>query len=257
MSRLAVLILTYNEEHHIAGCIQSASFADEIVVVDSGSSDRTVALAEAHEAKVVQHPMTEGFAAQRNFALTCTDADWVLYLDADERITPELAAEIQKAVSSGAAACYSIKRYSIAFGQKMKYGVCRPDTVVRLFPLDAAEWEGMVHEGIKSNLPRRQLPSYMEHYTYTSWDRYFQKFNQYTTLWAEASYKKGKRCTQASIIGHAAGSFLQMGILKRGFFDGFYGFVLCCFHFSYTLAKYIKLYELQKRGAKSRADCNP
>ena len=246
--KLAVLILTYNEELHIAECIQSASFADEIIVIDSGSTDTTIDIAKNLGAKVVLHPMNEGFAAQRNFALNQTEAEWVLFLDADERITPVLAEKIRDVILSGQQACYVIQRHSIVFGHKVKHGVCRMDEVIRLFPRNKVTWNGIVHEKIDSDLPVKKLQAFMYHYTYTSWDRYFIKFNQYTTLWAQGAYEKGKRTNPAGIFLHAIFGFIQMLILKRGFLDGFYGLVLCCFHFSYTMAKYLKLYELQKQG---------
>lgn len=246
--KLSVLILTYNEERYIGECMKSACFADEIVVIDSGSIDSTLEIAQRMGAKVVTHPLNEGFAAQRNFALTQTDAEWVLFLDADERITPELAEKIQTAMFSGIQACYAIQRRNIVFGHKVKYGVCRSDEVVRLFPRNAVKWAGIVHEKTDSNLPVKRLGAYMYHYTYTSWDRYFIKFNQYTTLWAKGAYERGKRTNPADILLHALFGFIQMIIIKRGFLDGFYGIVLCCFHFSYTMAKYIKLYEIQNQG---------
>lgn len=248
---LAVLILTYNEELHMEACIKSVFFADEIVVIDSGSTDKTVEIAQRVGARVVHHPMTEGFAAQRNFALLQTAAEWVLFLDADERITPALAGEIKQVMADGKQACYVIQRHSVVFGHEVKYGVCRVDEVVRLFPRSQVSWSGVVHEKVESELPRKCLFSYMKHYTYTSWDKYFIKFNQYTTLWAKGAYDRGKRTNPLDIFLHASFAFVQMFMLKRGFLDGFYGLVLCCFHFAYTLAKYLKLYELQKQGGKN------
>ena len=135
MSRLAILILTRNEEVHIEACMESASFADEIVVVDSGSTDRTQAIAESMGARFVTHPMgDDGFAGQRNFALTQTTADWVFYLDADERIEAAAAEEIRRIVSEDLPAAYRVERKNIVFGQLMRHGGHRPDFVYRLRP---------------------------------------------------------------------------------------------------------------------------
>lgn len=135
MSRLAILILTRNEEVHIEACMESASFADEIVVVDSGSTDRTQAIAESMGARFVTHPMgDDGFAGQRNFALTQTTADWVFYLDADERIEAAAAEEIRRIVSEDLPAAYRVERKNIVFGQLMRHGGHRPDFVYRLYP---------------------------------------------------------------------------------------------------------------------------
>ena len=121
MATLAVVILTKNEEKNIQACIESASFADDILVVDSGSEDHTEELAVSAGARFISHPMGEdGFAGQRNFALQQIDTAWVFYLDADERITSEAAESIKKAVASEKNCVYNIKRYQIVFGQKMK-----------------------------------------------------------------------------------------------------------------------------------------
>ena len=166
MSRLAVLILTRNEEAHIEACMESASFADEVVVVDSGSTDRTQAIAESKGARFVTHPMgDDGFAGQRNFALTQTTADWVFYLDADERIEAAAAQEIRRIVSDDIPAAYRVERKNIVFGQLMRHGGHRPDFVYRLYPRTAIRWQGKVHEGIETDLPRKTLHDVLRHYT--------------------------------------------------------------------------------------------
>lgn len=187
MLRLAVLIFTRNEEAHIEACIKSASFADEIVVIDSGSIDKTQAIAESMGAKFTAHPMgDDGFAGQRNFALTQTTADWVFYLDADERIQEEAAREIRRIVSDGNPAAYQVERKNIVFGKMMHHGGHRPDFVYRLYPRTAIHWQGKVHEGIETYLPRKTLHNVLLHYTYTTWKQYFAKFNQYTSLAAQS-----------------------------------------------------------------------
>lgn len=246
---LAVLILTYNEEKHIADCIASAqSVADEIVLIDSGSTDATVELAKSAGARVIVHPMTDGFAAQRNFALSQTTAAWVLYLDADERVTPKLALTLEqlKKVPVNELAAYALQRRNIAFGKPVNHGVLRPDWVVRLFPRQSVSWEGKVHERPVGNWSVERLPGFLRHYTYVDWHHYFAKFNNYTTLWSEEAYARGKRTSWFSAFVHAKVAFAQMYWLKRGFLDGWLGLVLCCFHFAYTLAKYVKLLDLQR-----------
>ena len=179
MATLAVVILTKNEEKNIQACIESASFADDILVVDSGSEDHTEELAVSAGARFISHPMGEdGFAGQRNFALQQIDTDWVFYLDADERITSEAAESIKKAVASEKNCVYNIKRYQIVFGQKMKYGGHGPDMSMRLYPREAVHWHGVVHEQAEfGNLEVRLLDGILEHYTYTEWNAYYIKFN--------------------------------------------------------------------------------
>jgi glycosyltransferase involved in cell wall biosynthesis len=248
MKKLAVLILTYNEEKNIDECVQSVQLADEIIVIDSGSTDSTVELAEKLGAKVVYHPMDEGFAGQRNFALQQTEAEWVLYLDADERITPELAAEIRTIVQKNEPYAYEILRRNVVFGQRVNYGGHSPDYSLRLYPREAIHWQGVVHEQAQVNLPILQTKNGMLHYTYTSWERYFFKFNQYTTLMAQQMGERGKKARITDIIVRPWFAFFRFYILKSGWRDGKIGFILAAFHAFYTMAKYVKLYYWQKEG---------
>ncbi len=254
MLRLAVLILTRNEEAHIEACIKSASFADEIVVIDSGSIDKTQAIAESMGAKFITHPMGEdGFAGQRNFALTQTTADWVFYLDADERIQEEAAREIRRIVSDDNPAVYQVERKNIVFGKMMHHGGHRPDFVYRLYPRTAIHWQGKVHEGIETDLPRKTLHNVLLHYTYTTWKQYFAKFNQYTSLAAQSMFERNKRVGKAGALGHAVFTFIRDYLLRGGFLDGFMGLTMSVMASVYTFVKYLKLinlYRLQDGGSK-------
>ena len=249
MPKLAVLILTKNEEKNIAECIQSVAFANEIVVIDSGSTDRTRELAESAGAHFVVHLMDdEGFAGQRNYALTQTNADWVFYLDADERITADVVAEIQAIVQQDTLSVWRVKRMNIVFGQLMKYGEHRPDHVVRLFPKNCVKWSGVVHEGpvLGNGVAIKTIKGCLHHYTYTDWNRYFEKFNQYTTLMAEKMQENGRRVSFADILFHPIFAFFRFYILRLGFLDGKQGFIFAVNHYYYTMIKYVKLYYLQK-----------
>ena len=246
VKKLAVLILTYNEEKNIEECVGSVSFADEIIVIDSGSTDQTCQLAEKLGVKFVYHPMDEGFAGQRNFALQQTGADWVLYLDADERITPELAGEIQEIVKKDEQYAYQILRNNVVFGQHVGYGGHSPDYSLRLYPRLAISWEGVVHEQAKVTLPIRKSKNGMLHYTYTSWDRYFFKFNQYTTMMAEKMLENGKKTKITDITLRPCFAFFRFYILKSGWRDGKIGFIMAAYHAFYTMTKYVKLYYLRK-----------
>ena len=242
--QLAVLILTYNEERNIEECLQSASFADEIIVIDSYSEDRTLELAERDGARVVQNEM-KSFAAQRNFAMAQTRADWVFFLDADERVTPEAAEEIVGIVQKNERIMWRVKRRNILFGQRMRFGGHRPDYVTRLFPKDAVRWEGLVHERVICDLPIKNLQGEVLHYTYTEWNRYFVKFNQYTTLMAERQYEEGKHSSMVKIVLHPLFAFFRFYILQLGFLEGKLGFIFAVFHAFYTMVKYVKLYYLE------------
>lgn len=249
MSSLAILILTCNEEDNIVSVVENAKkCTDEVVVIDSGSTDRTVELAKEHGAKVAFRAWTNDFSAQRNFALEQTDADWVLYLDADERLNESVIAEVKRIVASGVMdAQYAFTRKSGAFGQIFSYGVLYPDQVRRLFPRKAVVWVNKVHEHPECKLPEKHLPDYVTHYTYKDWYEWEGKLCLYTTIWAEDAYKKGKRTTMAGIFQHSLGAFFKMFVLRRGFLDGGLGIYLCFAHGFYTMLKYLKLYDLQNR----------
>lgn len=249
--KLAVIILTHNEEHHIEACIRSASFADEILVIDDESSDGSAERARELGARVFVRPLAGDFAGQRNFALTQTDADWVLYVDADERVNEGTEAELRRIMAADARAVYEIWCINVAFGQQMYYGGHRPAHPRRFFPRDAVHWEGLVHESPKSDLPVRRLKGSLQHYTYETWEQYFHKLNQYTTLMAERRYADGWRTSFLKILLDPPFAFFRYYILQRGFLDGRLGFILAMFHGFYTMAKYVKLYDLTMNGDRN------
>jgi len=243
---LAAIILTYNEEQNIKACIESVQFADEIVVIDSGSSDETSRIAKQCGARVIVHPMgPDGFAGQRNLAVSVIDADWLVYVDADERMTSEVADEIKQILAKNEPGAWKIKRMNIVFGQMMQYGEHGPDYVVRLFPRDSVNWVGIVHEHPESKLPVHKMQAVMHHYTYTNWNRYFIKFNQYTTMMADKMQERGKKAHLHDLIIRPWFAFFRFYILKLGFLDGKMGFVFAVFHGFYTFSKYVKLYYWQ------------
>ena len=250
MNSLAILILTCNEEDNIISVVENAKkCTDEVVVIDSGSTDRTMELAGECGAKVSFRAWTNDFAAQRNFALKETEADWVLYLDADERLNEELLADIKTVVASGEMdAQYAMMRKSVAFGKTFSYGVLYPDHVLRMFPRESVTWVNKVHEHPECNLSVKHLSGYIEHYTYKNWHHWEEKFCLYTTIWAEDAYQRGKRISMPGIFLHSLGGFFKMFVLRRGFLDGAIGSYLCCIHFFYTMLKYLKLHELQRKG---------
>lgn len=244
---LAVIIITYNEEKHIKKAIESAKLVtDEVIIIDSYSKDKTVEIAEKNGAKVFFRSWDDDFSAQRNFSLDKTTANWVLFLDADEVITTGLASSIDKVTLGSTEKVYVFKRTNVVFGKKFSFGVFKPDKVKRLFPRLSGIWQGSVHEDVKSNLPLEILSGELLHYPYDSWEQYFNKFNKYTTIWAESAYTRGKKVTLFGALIRATASFIKMFLINLSFLDGLLGIVLTCHHFSYTLTKYTKLYTLQK-----------
>lgn len=256
MSSLSIIILTKNEETDIEPAIQNArQCADEVLVVDSGSTDRTVELAQKNGARVVFRAWDNDFAAQRNFALSHTDADWVLYLDADERMNHELVQAIRNVIAKDTTSTtrdrtdrkqYKLLRKSVAFGKKFSYGPLYPDWVSRLFPRNSVTWVGKVHEHPECSLPLEKLPGHIEHYTYRDWQEWEEKMSRYSTIWAEEAYHKGRRTSLPEALLHGIGSLFKTLLLQRGFLDGWMGICLSCMYVSYTMLKYLKLYGLQK-----------
>lgn len=250
---LSVVVLTFNEEKNIARCLEQVQdLADELIIIDSGSTDRTVQIAEGMGAKVYVRALNGDFAAQRNFALEKAQSEYIFYLDADEFVTPELALVIQEFVRAGKKEVYSIKRRNIAFGEKVNHGVLAPDYVPRIFPKDSAKWEGKVHERPVYNLSTVKMDGFVWHETYSDWENYWMKFNKYTKIWAQEAYERGKRTNIVGCFTHAIGAFLKVFISKTGCLDGFIGWVLCFNHFAYTLAKYTRLYSLQKKDGDNK-----
>lgn len=249
LDTVTVVILTYNEEKLIEKAIQSAlQCTSHVLVVDSGSTDQTTTVAEELGATVVYRKWDDDFSAQRNFALQYVTTQWVLYLDADEFINQELAEDIRRVTSQKQPFySYEIVRRAFAFGKRFKHGAMRPDRVQRLFPRNAVTWVNKVHEHPETNLAVKTLKGYADHYTYATWEQYWNKFNHYTSIWAEDAYKRGKKGSYLSAFGHATYGFIKITFLDKGILDGWLGLVMCCNHFMYTLMKYVKLLDLNKR----------
>ena len=248
---VTVVILTKNEELNIVDVLSNVKrITCNILVVDSGSIDDTVTLAEANGAKVVYRDWDNDFSAQRNFALEHVDTGWILYLDADERLNEQLCEAIKNVIAKNENRQYSIKRKSVAFGKEFNYGVLKPDFVPRLFKTSHVQWVNKVHEKPLCKDKLEVLEGFIKHYTYTNWEQWLKKFDQYTSIWAQDAYARDKKVTLYGAFGHAFFGFLQMAFLRKGILDGGMGLAMSCNHFFYTLMKYLKLIELQRKGDK-------
>ncbi len=240
MIDLTVVILTKNEEENIQQVINNAKkCADYILVVDSGSTDKTVELAKSAGAQVVYRAWDNDFSAQRNFALDKVETEWVLYLDADERLTESLIVEIKKVIDKNKQALYQFERRTSAFGKDFKYGVLSPDYVKRMFPVKDGKWQGKVHEAVYTELPVVNLNGYIKHNTYKTFEQYIHKMNIYSTIWAENSNKKVNFIKD--IVLRPLFAFFKMYIIQLGVLEGWLGFVLSVNYSLYTLNKYVKL----------------
>jgi glycosyltransferase involved in cell wall biosynthesis len=251
MTNVSVLILAKNEEYNIAECIKSCDFADEIVVIDDFSSDKTVEVAQSLGAKVVQHAMNGNWGAQQNFALEQAKHEWILFLDADERITSELASEVGAVVAKGKENAYWIKRKNRFHFNKVSHGVLHPDFVCRLMPKKGVRVEGFVHPAIITPYPSKKMKNFMLHYTYDNWHQYFNKMNNYSTLAAQKYLSQGKKCYFfRDIILRSLWAFIKVYFVQGGFLDGKMGWILSVNHCHYTMNKYVKLYYLYRSNGK-------
>ena len=251
MNTVSVLILTRNEEKHIRECIESClPFADEIIVIDDGSTDQTVTIAENLGAKVIKHAMNGNWGAQQTFAISQATCHWIFFIDADERCSQELCEEI-KQVIEGKDLAYLIQRHNRFYHNKATHGVLRPDYVCRLMPAKGSYVEGLVHPTIVTPYEKGRLKAHMYHYTYDNWQQYLNKFNQYTTLAAE-KYKDTNKSVSfvKDIFLRPMWAFVKMYILHGGFLDGKLGWILSVNHYFYTMMKYVKLYHLYKSNGK-------
>lgn len=251
--RLSVIIITCNEADNIVDCLASVEFADERIVLDSGSTDGTVELARAAGARVESTTDWPGFGPQKNRALDLAQGEWVLSLDADERVTPALAAEIQAIIDDPAARCaYRVPRLSSFCGKFIRHSGWWPDAVLRLFPRQQGRFTDVaVHEKVITELPVRTLNAHLVHYTYPDLASAIQKMNRYSSDAAAMMHAKGRKSSIASALGHSFWTFVRIYLLRRGFLDGGHGFVLAVVAAMGSFSRYTKLAFLN-RGLPAR-----
>ncbi|MFH1860495.1 MAG: glycosyltransferase family 2 protein [bacterium] len=244
---ISVIIITHNEEKNISECLKSVKWADEIVVVDAFSHDDTKKLAEEFGAKVFQTEW-QGYGKQKNYALSCATMDWILSIDADERITPELADEIQGVMQNPKMDGYQICRKAYFLGKWIRHSGWYPDYCLRLFHKGRGVFaEKQVHEYVELSGSIGQLDGAMLHYTDNNLNHYLSKLGRYTTLAADELGAKGKKASLGDLIIRPLFIFFKMYILKKGFLDGIHGFVLAVLSSFYVFVKYAKLWEIAGR----------
>ncbi len=246
-NRLCVGIMTLNEERRIARCIQSASFADQIIVIDSGSTDATRDIASRMGAEVHSYPDWQGFAAQRNRMLPLVRCDYFFFLDADEVITDELRREIQEAVASGENAAWKVYWDQVAFGKSLSRMAKTAGGVKRLFRTDnILEFQGVVHEYARlknEKVPMRVFNGRLLHYSRDTVYESLLKLAQYSQLGARRREQAGKKGGVMRGLGSAVTNFVRFYVFRRGFMCGPQGFLFClvvaleCF-FRYAILEY-------------------
>lgn len=255
-SALSVSIIARNESANIADALKSVEgWSAEIVVVDAMSTDDTVAICKRFGARVIQEPW-KGYSAQKNFALDQCSNDWVLSLDADERVTPELKAEVVALLARGPElAGYFVPRKNWFLGRWIRHGGWYPDSSIRLFDRRRGRFgDREVHETVTlaGSAPAGRLQNAMLHYTYNDLASYLERQNRYSTLAARELFQKGRRFRWSDALIRPAVSFVRTYLLQAGFLDGWRGFVISKGGASYTLAKYLKLRELNRQAPDRR-----
>ena len=249
MAKLSVIIITKNEADNIRACLESVNWADEIIVVDSGSNDDTVNICKELGAQVHTTADWPGFGVQKNRALSHATCEWVLSLDADERVTPGLRSEIESALNDPHGHdAFRVPRLSSFCGRYMRHSGWYPDYVTRLFQRGAARFsDDLVHESLIVNGSVGRLRQPLLHETFHDLEELLAKINQYSTAGARMLDEKNKTATLKKAIGHAVWAFLRTYIIRAGFLDGREGFMLAVSTAESTYYRYAKLMLLNKR----------
>lgn len=246
---LSLCVITRNAAGQLADCIASASFVGEVVVVDSGSTDDTVEIARRCGARVIVQSWL-GFGPQKNFAVAQATHDWVLCLDADERVTPELGAAIRNTLAAPpAAAAFAVARRNRFLGRWLRHGEGYPDWVVRLFDRRRARWtDDVVHETVRADGAVARIEGDLLHASAESLDAYLAKQNRYTTLQAEAMHTRGERAGLVRLVISPLARFVRYYVVRLGFLDGVAGLVHIAIGCFASFMKYAKLRALSAAG---------
>lgn len=246
--KITATIITFNEEHNIAAALESLSWADEIIVVDSESTDRTVEIARSFTDRVFVRPWP-GYSAQKNFAAHQASNDWIFSLDADERISPELAREIEqlKQRDEPTASAFEMPRLTFYLGRWIKHSGWRPDYKRRLYNRNRARWQGdYVHETLEADGTVIKLDGNILHYTVRDASEHQLRMDRYTSLAAKQACSQGERATRISLFVSPIFAFLRSYFFKLGFLDGTPGLAIARFAAHYEFLKNLKLWEMRR-----------
>jgi glycosyltransferase involved in cell wall biosynthesis len=247
MPGLSAIIITRNEAANIGACLDSIAFCDERIVVDCGSDDDTITIAKEKGAHVTTHAW-QGFGPQKNFALSLATGDWVLSIDADERVTPELADAIGKAITGGKADGYEIRRRTRFLGQEMLQSRLFPDYILRLFRRGRARFtDALVHEGLICDGHVARLPQTLLHDPVLRLEDALSRVDRYSTASADMLLAKGRRVSFATGIAHGIWMFFRIYILRLGFLDGPVGLLFAVANAEGSYYRYMKAW-LKMRG---------
>jgi glycosyltransferase involved in cell wall biosynthesis len=243
--KVSVTVITRNEAANIAAALESVSWADEIIVVDSESTDDTVAIARRFTNNVIVRPWP-GYVAQKNFAAEQAGHDWIFSLDADERATPALAQEIRTLLEGEPAhAGYRVPRVTFHLGRWIRSTDWYPDYQLRLYDRRRARWTGRyVHESVDAQGPVARLQHDLLHYAYRDLSHHLHTLDRYTTLAARQMHEDGRRASWFDVLIHPRLAFFRNYILRGGFRDGMPGLIVSVMNSYYVSLKFAKLWEL-------------
>ena len=243
-ARLSVVVVTLNEEERIRACLESVAWADEIVVVDAESQDKTVAIAREMTDHVFVRPWP-GFAAQKNFAIAQASGQWILSLDADEIVSVALRADIERVLGGeGDAAGYAVPRRNVFWGAWIRHGGLYPDWQVRLFRKGRGTFSARaVHESLTIDGPLARLAGHLEHRSYRDVEDFLARANRYSSLAAEEWVASGRRAHVSDVITRPLGRFLSMYVARGGFRDGWRGLLLAALYAYYVAMRSAKVIE--------------
>lgn len=245
---ISALAITFNEEEHIERFINSLSFADEIIIVDSNSTDRTIEIAKEMNVKVYQRDF-DNFSSQKNYAIKKASHDWIVFFDLDEIISAELANEIQEKIPSNTdTSAFKVKRNFYFMGKHIKYSGFQNDAVVRVFKKSAGYYSGdLVHETLKINGQTEILKNHADHYSYRTFDLYSEKLTHYSKLQAEMLYKKNIRPQFYHFFFRTFWRFFHQYFIKLGILDGKEGFILAYVSGFSVFKRYINLWLMYRK----------
>ena len=241
---VTAVIAAHNESANIEACIASVEWAREVIVVENDSLDDTIDRARSAGATVISPKFTT-IGASRNKGIERAKSSWIFVLDADERCTPELAEEIRQVVaSSGSTSAFRVPRRNFFLGKEIRYGGWGRDKPIRLFRRELRYNASLVHEHVDvTEGSLGEVRNKLLHYTYTSLDQYFEKFDRYSRWWAEQNFAKGRRGGAVAVLFKPPAKFVGMYFLRGGFRDGARGLVLACLAAANVMAKYARLWE--------------
>ncbi|MFQ5452734.1 MAG: glycosyltransferase family 2 protein [Candidatus Zixiibacteriota bacterium] len=248
MKLVSVVIITKNEEKNITRCLDSVKWADDIIIIDSHSNDRTIEIVQKYDARIFT-PEWRGYGAAKKEGVRYAVNEWILSIDADEVVTEELKSEIESVLNNNNHyAGFYIPRKTLFLGRWIKHCGWYPDYVLRLFSKVHGDFnDAVIHEKVIVCGETKRLKNELLHYSYPNLEEYFNKFNKYTTIGAEEAYKKGTNAGWFSVIIKPPISFIKHYILKHGLLDGLEGFLVSFLSSMAVMVKYVKLREIYKK----------